>query len=73
MANLTRKYYDALASTMKHTRAYVAETDKEGFTREEVLAILDGASRDLSKDLVGTNPLFDRMRFQAACGVEEVR
>ena len=73
MANLGSKTLEDIADDFKMATDYVKETEKEGFTREEVLTILADVAKEIARDVTPFRPGFDRNGFLAACGVEVSR
>lgn len=60
---MTRKHFEAVAAVL---RASCSVQDVQ--VREEA----HGIARDLATVFAGLNPRFDRARFLAACGAEEL-
>ena len=63
---MTRKHFIALAKALNVGRVPPGQT----FTSADVNRMQDETARAIAHVCAQTNPLFDRARFLAACGVD---
>jgi hypothetical protein len=60
---MTRKDYIAIASALSQARKYCETQNQQRGVERSALCLSDALAQD--------NPLFDRDRFLAACGIEQ--